>query len=203
MIKNSHLSDYSLISSKKAPPSTNKRTRAEFETDYRQGINKNPQNVNLSSFFSTTLPSLKPINDEIVPSFPSKQEIFPGNEIKQKAIEANLNLPQTSHNDAYVNQIKQKMLLKSDLIHKCKRVSEKVDIYLEQDEKYADTKMLKDEKKSINDGFSHFFFIKIFPFFQSMNVLTPIIIFSTPFSFLLVSLISLKKTKPLRRMSES
>lgn len=147
------MSDYSLISSKKAPPSAHKRTRAEFETDYRQAITKSPQKGSIGAFFLTTLPSLQPIKDEVVPILPSKQEMFPGNEIKQKAMEANLNLPQTSHNDAYVNQIKQKMLLKSDLIHKCKRVSEKVDIYLEQDEKYADTKMLKDEKKSINDGF--------------------------------------------------
>ena len=152
MIKNSSLSELSLVSNKKEP-SAIKRSRAELEVDYRQEMKKS-QNLTTNTFFATAMPAM----------IPRKYEEQTVNDVKQKAMEANMNLPQTSHNDAYVNEIKQKILLKSDLIHKCKRVSEKVDIYLEQDEKYADTKMLKDVQKSINDGFFLFFFLLNFFF---------------------------------------
>ena len=140
MLKNSDLSEMSLLSAKKQGVSAaTKRNRSDFEGDYRQEIPKYSKNLNNETRKQQQSKVLMPISSDLL-----------AQENKEKIMDSNL--AHSSYNDVFVNELKQRMLMKSDQIQKCKRISEKVDIYLEQDEKYADSFALKDVQKSVNDG---------------------------------------------------
>ena len=141
MLKNSDLSELSLLSVKKPLSVPIKRNRSDFESDYRQQIITNPKNLSFQS---------KKLQSKNIMPITSEQLSL---QTKEKILDSNIN--HSSYNDVFVNEMKQKLLAKSDQIHKCKRISEKVDIYLEQDEKFTDCKALKDVQRSLNDGNIH------------------------------------------------
>lgn len=141
MLKNSNLSELSLLSSKKPAPSASKRNRTEFETDYTQ------------DFANQTK---KPINEPLRASKILNAPIM-GNslslEANDKTIDPKIHI--SSIKNSGIEEVKTRWLKKSDQIYCCKRISDKLDNYLEHDEIFADVKNLKDEingPKSMNDG---------------------------------------------------
>lgn len=138
MIRDSELSQFSLISCKKSTSFPLRRNRAEFENDYRQEITQKSKILN-------------PDSKVLQPKTLNLEQI--SLETKQKLMDSNIS--HSSYNDVYINELKQHLILKSNQIQKYRRISEKIDTFLEQDEKYADCKTLKDVRKSLNDGNNH------------------------------------------------
>lgn len=163
MLKNPNLSEFSLLSSKKPYPSSTKRNRSDFEKDYTQEIIKNP----LKTVSDVSRMPSKMTNKTILQT----QKPF---ELKDpKIMDSQITLP--SNKIAGIEEVKKRWLSKSDQLFRCRRISEKLDNYLEHDETFADAKSLKDETsgpKNIYDGFHLFFHFssKYIIFFYKISI---------------------------------
>lgn len=158
MLKNPDLSEFSLLSSKKPYPSSSKRNRSDFEKDYTQEIMKNP---------------LKPVSEASrIPSKANKTilQVQKPFELKDpKIMDSQITLP--SNKIAGIEEVKKRWMSKSDQLYRCRRISEKIDNYLEHDEIFADAKSLKDETSGAKNIYDGCCFIFIYIFHKDYNIM--------------------------------